>query len=130
MPQHEIKAMHFRVRKNVVQLVRTTYDASEKKPKATVVGRIPLDRPEITDELRVLLTPSEAEELQEWVSGQHRMTMLREELAALSLAENLELADRWFARQGDSRAAAAAAAAMLQAWQSLRKTLKAKGLLG
>ena len=130
MPLIEIEAMHFRVRKNIVQLVRTAYDATEKKPKATVVGRMPLDQPEITDELRSLLTPSEVVEAQDWISGQHRVAMLREELAALSLAENLELADRWFARQGDSQAAAAAAASTLAAWQSLRRTLKARGLLG
>jgi hypothetical protein len=122
--------MHFRVRKNVIQLIRTTYDAVEKKPKATLVGRVPLDKPELTEELRTLLTPAEAEELQEWVAGHHRLAMLREEFAALSLAEHLELADRWFARQGDSRAAVMAAAELLPALQALRKTLKAKGLLG
>jgi hypothetical protein len=30
--------MHFRVRKNVVQLVRTNYDAEGKEPKATVAS--------------------------------------------------------------------------------------------
>jgi hypothetical protein len=122
--------MHFRIRKNVVQLVRTTYDPTDKKPKAAVVGRIPLGNPEVTESLRGALTPEEAVELEDWIAGQHRVAMLREELAALSLADQMDMAERWFARQGDSRAATAAAAEMLPAYQRLRKTLKSKGLLG
>jgi hypothetical protein len=89
-----------------------------------------LNEPALTDSLRALLSHSDVAELEEWIASHHWVPMLREELAALSLAENLELADRWFARQGDSHGAAAAAANVLPAWQSLRKTLKGKGLLG
>lgn len=122
--------MHFRVRKNVVQLIRTTYDNADKKAKATVMGTMLLDRPEITDALRAVLTEAEVKEAEAWIEGQYHTATLREELAALTLADTLSAANRWFARQGDSSAASTALASFLPEWHSLRKTLKDKGLLG
>ena len=122
--------MHFRIRKNVVQLVRTTYNSETKKPKAEVVGRIPLNEPAITDELRKKLSAAEAAEAEFWITNQHRMTSIREELAALTLGETLNMANRWLTRQGDTETASAAAAAFLPELQALRRTLKAQDLLG
>jgi len=122
--------MHFRVRKNVIQLVRTTYDGSTKKPRAAVVGRMPLDNPALTAELTARLSEAEIAETQTWIGSQHRVAVAREELAALTLAETLELANRWYLRNGDAAVASAAAAQLLPQWQALRKTLKNKGFLG
>ncbi|HKY91033.1 MAG TPA: hypothetical protein VJM11_08335 [Nevskiaceae bacterium] len=122
--------MHFRARRNVVQLVRTTYDDIGKKPKASVVGRIRLDRPVISEELRTALTENELREAQAWIEGNCRTQMLREELAALTLPETLALANGWFARNKDSPAAAAAAASLAGGLQALRRTLKSAGFIG
>lgn len=122
--------MHFRVRKNVIQLVRTTYDSATGKPRAQVVGRMPLAAPEVTPQLRESLTASEIVEAQSWISTQHRTAMAREELAALTLGETLELANRWFNRNGDATVSAAVAAQLLPPWQALRRTLKNQGFLG
>jgi hypothetical protein len=122
--------MHFRLRKNVVQFIRTSYDRATKNPKATVVGRMPLRQPELSPELKRKLTEAEIEEAEAWIDGQHRMNTLKEELAALTLPESISLATRWFARNADNPAAAAIIPQLLPALQSLRKTLRKRGLLG
>lgn len=122
--------MHFRYRKNVVQLVRTLYNQETKKPKTEVVGRIPLADPVLTKELSSVLTSAEIAEVESWIKRQHRTTLLREELAALTLSEALDHANRWFVRQGESAEANEAAANLLPALQALRKTLKSNHLLG
>jgi len=117
--------MHFRVRKKIVQLIRTGYDPSTKKPKTTVVGKMPLEMPLLTDELKNLLTKQEIAEAETWIEHNNRITLLREELAALTLADTINLANRWFKNQGESEAAIIAAANLIHELQSLRKTLKA-----
>lgn len=122
--------MHFRIRKNVVQLVRTTYDSHGKKAKAVIVGRMPLDAPALGSELLKQLSEAEVRETQAWIEGQHRTAMLREELAALTLAETLAQATRWFSRNGEAPSAATALARVLPELQALRRSLKSAGLLG
>jgi hypothetical protein len=121
--------MHFRTRKNVVQLVRNTYDANTKKAVATVVARMPLAEPALTAEIRMLLTPKEAEEAQNWIEAQHRLNTLKGELAVLELADKFGLAAQWFEQNADSNAARNAAEQILRSWQRLRTVLKKKGLI-
>jgi hypothetical protein len=121
--------MHLRTRRNVVQLIRTTYDPLLKKPKTAVVGRMRLDQPELDDKVRAILTEDELREVQEWIDAQGRTMQLREELAGLTLAEHVTLANRWFARNARSAAAAAAAASLMPKLHALRKTLRAGGLV-
>ena len=33
-------SMHFRYRNNLIQVIRTTYDAAKKKPRTEIVGRL------------------------------------------------------------------------------------------
>jgi hypothetical protein len=121
--------MHFRTRQKIVQLVRTSYDATEKKPKAVVVGRMTLENPQLTSELRAALTDSEVKEAQAWIENQGRLHALREEMAALSLVDNLRLASNWFMRNAESRQASVAVSHVLPALHAFRKTLKDKGFL-
>lgn len=121
--------MHFRLRKNVIQLIRTTYDESKKKGNNTIIGTVRLSKPMLTDELRMKLTREEISAFETWVNTQHRTEMLREELAALALAETMALAEKWFERESDSNAARIAVRDIVFHWQSLRKTLVNKGLL-
>jgi len=83
--------VHFRTRQKIVQLVRTSYDPVEKKPKAVVVGRMDLDNPGVTDELCAVLTDNEIAEARTWIENHGRVGRLREEFAAATLAENLQL---------------------------------------
>lgn len=122
--------MHFRLRKNVVQLIRTSYDAAKKKPRTAVVGRMPLNQPTLSPELKSQLTEAEIAEAQEWIDGKYRMNSLKEELAALTLSESISAANRWFSRNADNPAAAAIALQLLPEFKALRKILRRKGLLG
>jgi len=121
--------MHFRVRQNVVQLVRTTYDPATKKPKASVVGRMPLDAPALTQSLRQVLSPSELREAEAWIAKHGRLQLLREEFAALTLAENLSRAERWLGRNAELVSAPAVIGDFLPALQQLRRALRKRGYL-
>ena len=121
--------MHFRIRKNVIQLIRTTYDVDKKKGVNTTVGAVPLSAPELKADLRSQMSGDEILAFESWVATQHRTNLLREELAAMTLAESLALADKWFEKHGDSQPANAIVRDILLNWHSLRKTLAKKGLL-
>ena len=121
--------MHFRVRKNVVQLIRTTYDESKKKGSSSIVGTIRLANPDLSEELRQLLTAEEVAAFEAWLQTHHRVDVLRDELAALTLAEAMGQAERWFEREGDSVAARSTAADIVFQWQSIRRLLAKHGLL-
>jgi hypothetical protein len=118
--------MHFRVRKNVVQLVRTSYVGGEKKPEAKVVGSLSLASPQITEELQQALSPGELGETQQWIEQQHRLITLKEELAAMQLAENMDMAKRWLKREKQSAAALRIGDEVREALHSLRKILKSQ----
>ena len=122
--------MHFRLRKNVVQLVRTSYDSDKKRPRTTVVGRMPLKQPKLSPELKSKLTEDEIAETKEWIEGQFRMNSLRDELAARTLPESIAAAHRWLSNNADNPAAAAIVPQLLPALQAMRKMLRRKGLLG
>ncbi|ALM53724.1 hypothetical protein [Halomonas huangheensis] len=121
--------MHFRIRRHVVQLVRMTYDPSIKRGKAQVVGSVKLADPMLSDELREKLTADEATEFELWVSTNHRANLLKQELAALTLAEQMDQARLWFERQDEQGVAQQTANELLRHWQALRRVLKQRELL-
>jgi hypothetical protein len=121
--------MHFRIRKNVIQLIRVSYDAGKKKGVNTVVGSVRLSNPKLSEELRASLSTAEIEEFNSWLRTQHRVESLRDELAAMTLAENLSRAARWFQKEGGSESAHSTAAEIVAQWQSLRRLLVRNGLL-
>jgi hypothetical protein len=121
--------MHFRVRKNVVQLIRTTYNDSKKRGEASIVGTVRLVKPELTEKLSTLLTVEEIKEFNCWRLTQHRTEMLQEELAALTLVDTIQKATKWFEREGDSEIAHTTANNLTSNWQALRKVLIKNHLL-
>jgi hypothetical protein len=121
--------MHFRVRQNVIQLIRVTYDSEKKKGVNSVIGTVKLIKPHLSGELQKSLTPEEIVEFEAWLTTRHRADKLRDELAALTLAETMLAAERWFELEGDSDAARQIAAGTLAQWQSLRKVMVKNGLL-
>jgi hypothetical protein len=121
--------MHFRVRKNVVQLVRMTYQAELKRGKSQIVGSVRLASLILSDELMASLTEEELSEFNHWVATKNHVDQLQEELAALTLAEQLQKAQTWFERQHNSEAASAIAGDLVAQWQSLRRVLAKNDLL-
>lgn len=116
--------MHFRIRKNVVQLVRTHYDPASKGPRAEIVGRVPLDVLEFPAELRAKLTDEEIEQARAWLEHNQRTVLLREEMAARTLAETLAAANRWFLRQDNIGQYSWISDNILPQLAALRKTIK------
>jgi hypothetical protein len=121
--------VHFRLRKNVIQLIRTTYNESKKKGDNVIVGTVKLNNPVLCDELREKLKTEEISAFESWLASQHRTEMLRAELAALTLAQTMLAAQTWFERETDLEQARASAADIMNAWQSLRRVLAKKILI-
>jgi hypothetical protein len=121
--------MHFRLRKNVIQLIRITYDDTKKKGNNTIVGTVKLSNPVVSDELRSKLTVEELNTFEAWLNTQHRTDMLREEIAALTLAETMVLTEKWLERETDSGRVQAVAHDIVFQWQNIRRLLIKKGLL-
>ncbi|GAB2718914.1 hypothetical protein [Halomonas garicola] len=124
--------MHFRVRKQVVQLVRMKYDPAIKRGRAQVVGSVKLASPILPAELREQLTAQEVAEFDTWVATQHRSHQLKQELAALTLAEQIDQAREWFEQQQcaeNQEAARVLAEETMRSIKQLRRTLNQRGLL-
>lgn len=120
--------MHFRERNQIVQVIRTKYDAAEKKGKNEIVGRLRRANPKLTDELAAALSKEERKEVASWIEGYATVAGLKREIAARTLHEQLALAQEWFAEQkGDQ--ARLLAASLVPAWVRLRGTLKKNGLV-
>jgi hypothetical protein len=120
--------MHIRIRNKVAQLIRTTYDPTRKKPRNTIVGRVPLANPTLDAETRQVLTEDEINEFESWALQQQRALLLQEELDALTLADRMARASRWLAREGDTAQTRAIGAGILANLQILRRSLKKIGL--
>lgn len=120
--------MHFRVRKNVVQLIRITYDADKKRGVNTVVGAVPLAKPELPPDLHAMLSVDERAAFAEWVQVHWHTRQMKQELAALTLGDALAQATGWFEQHADTPTARAIAFDVSQQMQLLRRTLRDKGL--
>jgi len=121
--------MHFRVRKNVIQLIRIKYNDGKKKGVNTIIGTVKLAKPELSADLRNKLSDDEVGAFEAWISTQLRTDMLREEMAALTLAETIELAGKWFQREGNSGAAQTVSRDIISQWQGMRRIFSKNGLL-
>lgn len=121
--------MHFRIRRHVVQLVRMTYDPAIKRGRAEVVGTVKLVNPVLSDLLCDKLTSDEIAEFKAWQDTHHRTLQIKQELAALTLAEQIEQAQQWFEQQQNYERAQLVADGLLRSWMPLRRLLKQRGLL-
>jgi hypothetical protein len=120
--------MHFRERNQIVQVIRTKYDAALKKGKNEIVGHLAKANPQITDKLGAALTKDERKEVAAWIDGHATIGTLKRELAVRTLQEQLTLAEEWFADQkGDG--ARLLAASLVPAWARLRAVLKKNELV-
>jgi len=120
--------MHFRERGQIIQIIRTTYDAKTKKGKSHIVGRLSKARPEISEELRLVLSDQEIKEVAEWIKGNGAIEQLRQELAARTLTAQMSLAAEWLAsHKGED--ARFLAESLVPAWYRLRAALKRSGFV-
>jgi hypothetical protein len=120
--------MHFRERDQVVQIIRTKYDAAIKKGKNEIVGRMVKANPKISEELGAALTKEERKDVEAWIKGHAHVSNLKRELAVRTLQEHMMLAEEWFAEH-DGEDARQLAASVFPAWQRLRSVLKKKDMI-
>ncbi len=120
--------MHFRERDQIVQIIRTKYDAALKKGKNEIVGRLAKANPKISDELKAVLTPEERKEVAAWIVGHATTERLKQELAARTLQEQVAMAEAWFKEQ-KGQEARLLAASLVPAWAQLRAALKKNDLV-
>ena len=121
--------MHFRFRKNIVQIVRTTYDPATKRPRTEIVGRLLRSDPKADTELLAACTPAEVEEVHRWIGGHMKAEAVAVEHAARSLAGQMAKATDWFAVTDDLDSARLLAAEAYQEWSKLRSQLRRRSLL-
>jgi len=121
--------MHFRLRKGVVQVVRTTYDPTTKKPRTEIVARLSRGDPNVDPELVADCTPAEVEEMRRWIASQMRADAVAVEHAARSLPAQIARAAEWFGATDDEESARLVAAEAQQQWAKLRAQLRRRGLL-
>lgn len=87
--------MHFRDRGKSIQLVRTTYDATTKRPKTQIMGRLSPPGYEVTDELKEGLTPEELQEVTAYSANVAHRQAIEREYAAAHFAESIQAATEW-----------------------------------
>lgn len=79
--------MHFRSRNQAVQLIRTTYEASRKRGKSQVVGRVPRSKLFLDDDLASKLTPDERREFDLFALSYLSSTKLQGKVYAIQLPD-------------------------------------------
>jgi len=121
--------MHFRYRNNLIQVIRTTYDAAKKKPRAEIVGRLQRSDPQIGPELVAACTPAEVEEIHLWIASHMRADAVAAEHAARTLAEQCAKAGQWFASTKETESARLVAVEVQQEWAKLRHLLRRHALI-
>ncbi len=121
--------MHFRFRKNLVQVVRTTYDPATKRPRTEIVGRLLRSDPRADPALLSACTPAEVEEVHCWIGSHMKAEAVAAEHAARSLAGQMAKAADWFAATDDLESARLLATELHQQWSKLRSQLRRRSLL-
>ena len=88
--------MHFRFRGNNIQVVKSTPDPSTGKAKSVPMGSINRATLAISDKLRGNCSSTELKEIEAWVKRYQSVDELKYRYAALTLAEQIGVAIRWF----------------------------------
>ena len=113
--------MHLRERKNVLQMIRVTYDASKKRGVDQVIGTIRLAKPEISEELRAQLTSDELDQFNKWKRNHHEIELLRGQLAGADLPRVLDAAATWLEANADSERARESCEQIMHAVRQFRR---------
>jgi|GEM_PF-1315378 len=121
--------MHFRLRNNVVQIIRVTYDPQTKRGKNAIVGRLNKANPVITDELKKGCTEGELSEITQWIQNAQRKHSIQNEHAALTAAEQLQATAAWMAAQTDQAHAQKVYDQIRTAWLKVRQQAASAGLI-
>lgn len=79
--------MHFRLRTNAIQLIRTTYDAQTKRGKSEVVGTVPRRSMTLSDEIAGKLSAEEKAGFEAFVAGYKNTAVLQAKVHAFQIVD-------------------------------------------
>jgi len=116
--------MEFNLRGNKVEVLRSVTDAETGEAKFERVTVLRADTLRLNETLRANCTEEELAEIQGWIKRNKAKAALRGEYAAVTLAEQMDLAGRWLAR-AEPASAALIREEVRAAWRVLRKALDA-----
>ncbi len=114
--------MHFRVRGNNVQIVKTVPGQGGGKVRSKPVGSANIATGEVSERARAALTGAEIEEVGTWIAGHRAAAGRRSELEFATLAERMRVVAAWV-RSADAALVAARTDEMLEAIRILRGAL-------
>jgi len=120
--------MHFRFRGNNIQVVKSKPEGSTGKAKSVPIGSINRATLAISDALRGNCSSTELKEIEAWVKRYQAVDDLKYKYAALTLAEQIAAAIRWF-ETATPVEAYQVVDDTLTATTALRKVLSKRGLL-
>jgi hypothetical protein len=84
--------MHFRIRTNAIQLIRTTYDAEQKRGKNEVVGTVSRRNLTLSEEVAGKLTPEEKESFEAFVTTYRNTKSMQAKVHAFQLSDIVQQA--------------------------------------
>jgi hypothetical protein len=117
--------MHFRIRGNNVQIVKTMPGEAGKKVQSKPVGSANINTGEISERAKAALSAAEIEEVKAWIANHKASASKRGELEFATLPERLREIVAW-ARGADAATLAPQTDAVLEAVRSLRSVLLRK----
>ena len=116
--------MHFRIRGNNVQVVKTEADETGKK-RSVAVGSFKRQSSEIPSELSEKLSKDEISEVLNWMEFNAHANSLKAKAAAFGLPEQIALAAEWL-NSVDKEEATFVVDSVLESLRLLRKALAEK----
>jgi hypothetical protein len=120
--------MHYRIRGNNVQLVKTVVDKKTLKPQSAPVGSANLATGVLNDSALSALTPDEVAEVRTWIQDQQQLVVLRSELEARSLAKAIGDVGIWL-KTADKKKAGEVVREVEYAFKTFRMRAHKLGLI-
>ncbi len=117
--------MHFRIRGNNVQIVKTVPGEGGKKVQSKPIGSANINSGEISDRAKAALSPAEIEEVNAWIANHKATSGKRAELEFATLAERLRDVTGWI-RSAEAATLAPQTDEILEAVRGLRGALLRK----
>jgi hypothetical protein len=122
--------MHFRLRGNNVQIVKTLPEEGTGRAKSQPIGSVSLATGEINEKAAAALTPEETQEVKAWVARHQAIQAQKREIEYRTLAETLTRMAGWV-RDADRAVLEEHAEEVIQALRVLRRAIdRRRGVAG
>ncbi len=118
--------MHYRVRGNSVQLVKTVREEGSDKLQSKPVGSINLLNGSLNAAALAALTPDEVTEAKAWIANRNTMRERASELEFLTLAARISDLAEWV-RRADDKLVATHSEEITESFGDLRKAMRKRG---